>query len=212
MSVLRIVALILLAQGATNPSQSTNTLILGKVARMDSGAPLPNVVVVIKRTDGLFERSNTQPSHAARTSDDGAFVFQDIEPGQYRVSATLQGYVYGQGGTSGPGLSITIAAGQKITDVHLAMISAGVIAGRIADHNGDPVDHAQVQASKTSYAAGRRKLVAVQSVSTNDLGDYRLFGLPPGQYYVSATSVESSKQRFNASDVDEIQAIMTPGG
>ena len=212
MSLLRIFALLFLTQGATNPSLATNTSIQGKVARRDSSAPLPDVVVVIQRTDGLFERSITQPSYSAKTSDDGAFTFQNIEPGQYRVSATRPGFVYGQGGTSGPGLAIAIAAGQKIRDVHLAMISAGVIAGRIADHNGDPVDNAQVQVSKASYAAGRRKLVAVQSVTTNDLGDYRLFGLTPGQYYVSATPVESSKQHSNASDGDEIQASVSTIG
>lgn len=115
-------------------------------------------------------------------------------------------------GMRGPGLAITIAAGQKITDVHLAMISAGVIAGRISDHNGDPVDNVKVQASKASYAAGRRKLVTVQSVTTNDLGDYRLFGLPPGRYYISATPVESGRQSSSASDGDQTQAIIATSG
>jgi hypothetical protein len=212
MNFLRIMAFVLLAQGATNPSLTTNTSIQGNVARIDSGEPLSDVAVVIRRTDGLFERSNTQPSYTAKTAEDGAFVFKNIEPGQYRVSATRQGYVYGQGGTSGPGLTITISAGQMITNVHLALVSAGVIVGRIADHNGDPVDHAQVQASKTSYSAGRRKLVEVQSVPTNDLGDYRLFGLPPGQYYISATPLESSKKSSKANGGDEIQAVITTNG
>ena len=44
----------------------------------------------------------------------------------------------------------------------------------------------EVKAMKASYPEGRRILTPVQSVLTNDLGEYRLFWLTPGRYYVAA--------------------------
>ena len=38
------------------------------------------------------------------------------------------------------------------------------------------------------YSSGKRRLVpSGRTSTTNDLGQFRLFGLPPGEYYVSAT-------------------------
>src|SRR5207253_1315831 len=58
--------------------------------------------------------------------------------------------------------------------------------GRIYDTQGKPVVKATVQALKPAYQNGKRTLSAVRSVSTNDLGEYRLFGIAPGTYYIDA--------------------------
>jgi hypothetical protein len=42
-----------------------------------------------------------------------------------------------------------------------------------------------IQAFKTTYQNGLRERTLVQSVVSNDLGEYRFFMLKPGQYYVS---------------------------
>ena len=59
------------------------------------------------------------------------------------------------------------------------------IAGRVYDRYGDPVGNANVQALKYVWQDGKRLLTAVQTVRTNDLGEYRLFWMQPGQYVVS---------------------------
>jgi hypothetical protein len=46
--------------------------------------------------------------------------------------------------------------------------------------------NAEVMAMKAAYQDGRRVLTLVQSARTNDLGEYRLYWLVPGQYYVSS--------------------------
>ena len=66
------------------------------------------------------------------------------------------------------------------------MTPTGAIAGRVYDRYGDPVGNATVQALKYTYQDGRRVLTVVQSGRTNDLGEYRLFWMQPGQYVVSA--------------------------
>ena len=67
------------------------------------------------------------------------------------------------------------------------MVPTGAIAGRITGRNGEPVVRALVQASQYAYRDGKRLLVPVQSATANDLGEYRIFSLPAGQYVVAAT-------------------------
>ena len=64
----------------------------------------------------------------------------------------------------------------------------GTLTGRVFDELGDPVQGATVQVLRVQYQAGRRQLVHVQTAAhpTDDLGQYRLFALSPGQYIVSA--------------------------
>ena len=52
--------------------------------------------------------------------------------------------------------------------------------------DGQPAVNATVQALKATYPDGKRVLKPVQTAITNDLGEYRLFWLPPGSYFVSA--------------------------
>jgi hypothetical protein len=73
-----------------------------------------------------------------------------------------------------------------MTGIQLAMAPTGSISGRIYDSDGEPLGKAQVQALRAIYKDGRRTLTSVQTVETNDRGEYRLFWLAPGSYYVAA--------------------------
>jgi hypothetical protein len=50
--------------------------------------------------------------------------------------------------------------------------------------------HAQVTASRDTYYQGHRTAAARARAETDDLGQFRLYGLTPGRYYVSATEVQ----------------------
>ncbi|HET9129948.1 MAG TPA: carboxypeptidase-like regulatory domain-containing protein, partial [Terriglobia bacterium] len=125
------------------------------------------------------------------TEDDGRFSFSNVEPGHYWLIVMRRGYAR-------PPLAITITAGRKVEDIQLNMTPAGSISGNVFDSEGHPVANVEVQAMKASYPEGRRKLAALQSVRTNDLGEYRLFGLSPGRYYVAAVhpKVQAMSQRM----------------
>jgi hypothetical protein len=88
-------------------------------------------------------------------------------------------------GYTRPPLTITVGARQA-TEIQLPMTQAGTISGHIYGANAQPLGNIEVLAMRASYPDGRRKLTPVQSVTTNDLGEYRLFWLAPGRYYVSA--------------------------
>ncbi len=113
------------------------------------------------------------------TDTDGRFVFQNVRPGRYRVTVKRQGYTR-------PPRSISVAAGQPVPEIQLPMTPTGAIYGVVVDGKNEPIGNVEVQALKASYPEGRRILTEVQSVRTNDLGEYRLFWLTPGRYYIVA--------------------------
>jgi len=121
-------------------------------------------------------------------------VFRNLAAGQYRLSATRDGYVaaeYGQRGPGGSGVPITLAAQQQMKDARIEMSLTGVISGRVLNRFGEPVGNANVQALRYTYQEGRRTLAPSQSIRTNDLGEYRLFWMTPGQYIISAQPVDT---------------------
>jgi hypothetical protein len=68
------------------------------------------------------------------------------------------------------------------------MPRGSVISGRIVDEFGEPMSEAMVMAMRSVWAGGRRRLQPTgRSATTNDLGQFRIYGLSPGDYYVSAT-------------------------
>jgi Carboxypeptidase regulatory-like domain len=156
----------------------------GVVLKAATGDPLKKAVLTLTKEEG-----RNQPKNA--TSDaSGRFQLKDIEPGRYHLSAARNGYVtqeYGQRATHGSGTILTLTSGQKIKDISFRLIPAAVIAGHVYDEDGEPVVEAEVQALRFQYEKGQRKLTLFHMVRTNDLGEYRLYGLAPGQYYVNAS-------------------------
>ena len=126
------------------------------------------------------------------TSDgNGNYVVSGIEPGRYRVSVERAGFVDQQYGAKGPsqaGSFLTLEKSQRARDITIKMTPQGVIAGRVMDDDGDPVANATIQVLKRTYVRGRKQLVPVDNASTNDLGEYRVYGLPPGRYIVNANA------------------------
>jgi Carboxypeptidase regulatory-like domain len=130
-------------------------------------------------------------SKAALTDAEGRYEFRDLPAGRFTLTATKSGYVTLQFGQTRPyeaGKPIELGENQRLAKADIAMPRGGVIAGRILDEFGDPVPEAMVSAMRSTWAGGRRRLVtAARSALTNDLGQYRLFGLTPGEYYVNAS-------------------------
>jgi hypothetical protein len=94
-------------------------------------------------------------------------------------------------------MSFVLAPGQKLADVRLALTPTGAISGHVYDRDGEPAGRAIVQALRPIYRDGKRVLTIVQSVLTNDRGEYRLFWLPPGPYYVTAKAARGQDVEYN---------------
>ena len=190
--LLLIVLAALIASAQASPQQPIAS-IEGVVVKLGTGEPLANASVQLN-TEFPGEPSgwniSQQVRRTARSDRSGRFVFESVRAGVYRLIATYEGeYVpaeYGQRSPTGEGIPFEIVAGQKMTGIQLAMSPTGAISGRIYDRDGEPLAKAQVFALRPAFKNGRRTLTIVQSSETNDRGEYRLFWLAPGGYYVGA--------------------------
>jgi hypothetical protein len=179
------------AQKSSKPPKEETCSVSGIVIKMADSAPL--------RKAHLILRSVEDPNRtvAAVTNSDGRFALKDIEPGPYRLNVTRVGFVadeYGRRKPDAPGAILTLHAGQDLKDLQFRLIPARVISGKIYDDDGEPLPGVQVGAVRQVYSQGKRTRSAATSVSTNDLGEYRLFGLSPGRYFVSSVYARWSRE------------------
>jgi protocatechuate 3,4-dioxygenase beta subunit len=131
------------------------------------------------------------------TDDNGRFSFLQLPAGRFTLAVSKPGWVTGYYGTRrvsrGPGTTIAVTDGQRVT-ANLTILRGGVIAGRIVDQFGQPQANVRPVVMEVRTIGGERTLNAnaVRSLSsaqasTDDRGEYRIYGLPPGTYVIAAT-------------------------
>jgi len=157
--------------------------ISGRVTTADSGAPVRRAQVRISGAEVL--------SKSAITDNEGHYDFRDLPAGKYSISVTKSGYVNVQYGQTRPfeqGKSIELVETQPMDKADITMPRGSVISGRLVDEFGEPMPDATVTAMRSTWTNGKRRLQpAGRTATSNDLGQYRIYGLPPGDYYISAT-------------------------
>ncbi len=167
----------------------------GRVVALDTGLPLRRARVVLY--------SSGEP-HVAITDADGTFAFDRLPAGRYDLRASKARYVdtsHGVRRPGGPGRPLEVVDGQTVDDAVLALPPAGVITGRVVDDAGEVVTGAMVAPMRYRTLDGERQLTPFgQTRMTDDTGTFRLYGLAPGKYYLSARGDES--QRFGGTLVD----------
>jgi protocatechuate 3,4-dioxygenase beta subunit len=166
----------------------------GRVVTAADGVPLKSSRVAL-----MPEHEGRKSSTYAATSDGaGRFTIKDVPAGRYRFFAAHSGYVdqhyQSTGGESDP--IFTLRAGQEVKDVLFRMTPAAVITGRINDEDGDPMVQIKVIALRApteedledeeDRPSQNRDLSPAGLAQTDDRGQYRIFGLKPGEYYVEA--------------------------
>jgi hypothetical protein len=163
--------------------------IKGRVTSGDSGRPLRRVQVRLTAPELTEPRSTS-------TNLQGAYEFAELPEGRYTLSVSRSGYLSLQHGQRRPGeppKPLQLSDGQAVEKLDFALPRSGVISGRLSDETGDAFAGVAVYAMQTQFFQGRRSLVPVSSggVRSDDAGQYRLVGLPPGDYVVMATIRET---------------------
>jgi hypothetical protein len=157
-------------------------IVRGRVVAGDTGAALRGAQVRMGAAG--------QESRAALTDANGRFEIRDLPAGQVMLVASKSGYVtqqFGQRTPYSPATPILLRDGQELT-ADFVLLRGGVVTGRVFDEFGDPVASVRVAALRSEMTpAGRRMAGAGRTATTDDTGAYRLFGLAPGEYFVSAT-------------------------
>jgi len=166
-------------------SQPTGTAILrGRVIRADTGQPLRRVQVRAMAPE-------LREGRTVMTDEEGRYELKELPAGRVTLMASKGGFVtlqYGQRRPFQPGQPIEVSDGQVIEKLDFALPRGGVITGQVLDEFGDPVTGAFVQAVRYQFLNGQRRLVPMAGgVQTDDRGDFRMFGVAPGDYFVNAT-------------------------
>ena len=161
-------------------------VIRGRVLGADTRVPLRHAFVSLE--------GPPRPSNSSTLTDlDGRFEFTQLPSGRYRLTAAKRGYLqleYGQRHPRQQGTPINLPAAGVTEDVEFLLPPAGAISGTVTDDLGEPIERARVTVLQRQFSQGGRRLVPVGPASyldtgyTNDLGQYRIYGLPPGTYYV----------------------------
>ena len=164
-------------------AQDNLSEVSGSVVNALTGEPIRHAQVILRRIDNAL---GSAPSVATDSSGNFAAA---LEPGTYRITADHTGFIPAQLGARGPNKPsppLVLTAGRKTTGQRINLYPQGVISGRIVDEDGEPVPNVDVQVSRLQYMSGRKQLSRSNSRMTNDLGEYRIFGLSPGRYYLNA--------------------------
>ena len=161
--------------------------ISGKVIAADTGAPIRRAQVTL---------SGSQRPGMTYTDDEGRYSFKDlaasaymltVNPGSHRAAYLGAGY---GGGASGPMTDplfrpkpIELADGQQLDNINVSLVRGGAIVGTVTDASGEPAARVRIGALRT-----RRGMepAMVGSFTTDDLGQFRAFGLAPGDYILMA--------------------------
>ena len=157
-------------------------VIAGKVVAADTGRPLKRARVVI---------SGGGRPHVASTDEQGRYRVDGLPAASYTVTAAKSGFVdgtFGQRRSLRTGSAVELADGQQATNVDVKLARGGVVTGRVLDEEGEPLARAAVTVLRQQYVRGEKQLTPAGGDQTDDRGQYRIFGLPPGDYYVSATA------------------------
>ncbi|OFW03549.1 MAG: hypothetical protein A3H96_20145 [Acidobacteria bacterium RIFCSPLOWO2_02_FULL_67_36] len=172
-------------QAPAPPGAPAGATVRGRVTDGATGRPLRMARVALTSvTPGpnALERFT-------RTGPDGTFQFKDVPAARVTVTASKPRYItlqYQQKLPEKAGRPLDIAAGRTVDAIDFVLLRAAAITGRVLDELGEPVSNAWVSAMKTGYDERGRALVSAGGATTNDLGDYRISQLPPGDYYVVA--------------------------
>ena len=129
--------------------------------------PIAGASVILARPEAIAA------AVVVATDARGHFVFDKVTPGTYRLYAEHDAYL-----RSDEPATVDVAADSPSSNPSsLTLVPSAVISGRVTDEYGEPAARVYVRATVTAVVAETR---------TNDLGEYRLFGLRPGAYVISA--------------------------
>ena len=217
--VLLLAALVIV--GLLRGQDAPKGVIEGTVVDEVTGEPVRRAAVVL-----TFYALGRQPESLLATSGaDGRFQFDELEAGTGMLAASKNGYLEPSNNRPAP---VQLAAGEQKDGVVIRLMPQGIIAGRVTDDDGSPLQNVQVQVMVRVKFGGRKRWQSLGSASTNDRGEYRVTNLRPGENAVFASYTDpasdtnvKTKERPevyattfypNALDVNSAQAVVVQKG
>jgi hypothetical protein len=163
--------------------QTGTSRISGRILS-NSGQPLRQATVRVSAPE-------LNGSKTVTTDTEGRYEVIDLPAGRYTVNAMQANYIplnYGQRRPNEISKIVDLADKQRADRIDITLPRGGVLTGRVLDEYGEPVTDAQVVPMQRRMSQGQLRLMGSGRMAlTNDIGEFRIFGLPPGQYYISST-------------------------
>ena len=188
-ALLCLVALLAALSCAARPSPAQTPekcIVEGIVLSAGTSQPLAKAHVALVSVD------NPSRTYAVVTKADGRFLLKDVESGRYRLSVTRERYLtqeYGQRNrnqANQAGSILTLDPGRHLSEITFRMVATAALEGRVLDTGDEPLPRTRVEAMLRTYAQGRASLTMAGAAQTNDRGEYRIWGLQPGRYFLGA--------------------------
>lgn len=199
--IILLIAMCVVVQGQEPQSTTsketdkpTSGSITGKVVN-DAGQPVAGAATFVRLVNSVsMGRSTT-------TDSEGVFTVNNLEPGLYSVSANAPAYTSVPADPSDPTTYHRLGE-----SVNVRLVRGGVITGTVTNSAGDPVIAVRVKAIMVRDANGQVPKIPFPGMSqgqTDDRGIYRMYGLLPGTYLVSAGGIGMQTSfNFNPYDFD----------
>ncbi len=151
------------------------------------------------------------PNRGAITDDDGRFTMVNLPSGRFTLTAMRGSFitsVYGAKRPGRPGTAIVVGDGQHVGDLVVKMWRGAAIDGVLRDDTGAPVAGIPVSAIP-AHAPGSTGVLTLSNsgTTTNDRGEFRIFGLEPGTYVVSAKPTAGGGPPLIAPSEADVDAI-----
>lgn len=145
------------------------------------------------------------------TDDTGQFAFGKLPAGSYSVTAKKAAYLateFGSPKPGRPGTRIALASGEKRA-IGLTIYKGGAISGVLRDESGRPVAGASVAAIDVRATRDPAAIVSPETVGTDDRGEFRIFGLMPGDYAIVASALPTDSGDIALRRTSEMDAVLS---
>ena len=156
--------------------------ISGRVLAADNGRP-------VKRARVFATAVELPGGRGMLTDDSGVFDLTELPAGRYTLTVSKSGFValsYGQRRPLQAGTPLQLADGQQLKGIEFQLPRGSVISGHVLDEDGDAMPGVMVRIMRYQYLQGEKRLTPAGNGQTDDKGQYRVWGLMPGEYYVNA--------------------------
>jgi len=159
-------------------------LLEGTVVNSQNGRPVPRATVFVRN---IRQHNSTR---SVQADGQGHFSIAHLYGGTYQLIADQLNF-FSDDRRHAFRPTIHLSENEERKDILVKLMPAGVVTGTLVNESGDNMARVTVKLLKREVHRGRMSIVTTGLGLTDDRGEYRIYGVPPGHYYVLAEAAAS---------------------